>query len=127
MSDEKVLTKEIAEVCLSFALNLYEFTAIEDAAAESLSKHEGSLILFGLTELSDAAAESLSKHEGTLFLAGLTELSDAAAESLSKRKKLVFVNDMETPDILNFLEGLYLDRDNLPASAVQILRNAGHG
>ena len=38
-----------------------------------------------LTELSDAAAESLSKHNGEyLSLDGLTELSDAAAESLSK-------------------------------------------
>ncbi|MDA7647245.1 hypothetical protein N8661_00210 [Akkermansiaceae bacterium] len=43
-----------------------------------------SLNLDGLTELSDAAAESLSKHKGTLSLAGLTELSDAAAESLSR-------------------------------------------
>ena len=44
-----------------------------------------------MTSLSDAAAESLSKHEGDfrryeLWLLGLTSLSDAAAESLSKRK-----------------------------------------
>jgi len=92
MSDEKVLTKEIAEQFSADedSVDLNEFTAIEDAAAESLSKHEGEwtteawLLLDGLTELSDAAAESLSKHKGDgLRLNGLTELSDAAAEVLS--------------------------------------------
>jgi len=43
-----------------------KFTAVEDAAAESLSKHEGSLNLSRLTSLSDAAVESLSKHEGPI-------------------------------------------------------------
>ena len=48
-------------------------------AAESLSEHEGDLLLNGLTELSDAAAESLSKYEGAyLCLNGLTSLSDEA-------------------------------------------------
>ena len=39
------------------SVDLSEFTAIEDDAAESLSKHEGilSLYLNGLTSLSDAA------------------------------------------------------------------------
>ena len=71
MSDENVLTKEIAEQFLTDEDSVdldYEFTTIEDAAAESLSKHEGSLFLRGLTELSDAAAESLSKHEGNLYI-----------------------------------------------------------
>ncbi len=42
MSDEKVLTKEIAEQFLNDdeSVDLNEFTAIEDAAAESLSKHD---------------------------------------------------------------------------------------
>ena len=66
MSNEKVLTKEIAEQFRKKknSVDLSRFTAIEDAAAESLSKHEGWLNLSGLTSLSDAAAESLSKHEG---------------------------------------------------------------
>ncbi len=58
MSDEKVLTKEIAEQFLAdyYSVDLREFTAIEDAAAESLSTYWGWwLYLIGLTELSDAA------------------------------------------------------------------------
>ena len=39
MSEEKVLTKEIADQFLGGDLS--EFTEIDDAAAESLSKHEG--------------------------------------------------------------------------------------
>ena len=63
MSEEKVLTKEIAEQFLANngSVDLSEFTEIEDTAAESLSKRWEHLYLNGLTELSDAAAESLSK------------------------------------------------------------------
>ena len=62
MSEEKVLTKEIAEQFLADyrSVDLSEFTEIKDAAAESLSKYKGWLNLDGLTELSDFAAESLS-------------------------------------------------------------------
>ena len=86
MSEEKVLTKEIAEQFLANngSVDLSEFTEIKDAAAESLSNFRGYIYLNGLTELSDAAAESLSNFQGDLYLNGLTELSDAAAESLSK-------------------------------------------
>jgi hypothetical protein len=115
MSEDTVLTKEIAELFIADeeSVDLSEFTAIEDeaaevlskresghyvgigldglkslsdAAAESLSKHKGDLSLNGLTSLTDAAAEILSKHEGGLDLYGLTSLSDAAAESLSKKE-----------------------------------------
>ncbi len=80
-------------------------TRLEEAAAKSLSKHEGYLYLNGLTSLSDAAAKSLSKYEGDLDLNGLTSLSDAAAKSLSK------------------YEGdLSLDLDDIPESAAAILR-----
>jgi hypothetical protein len=50
MSDEKVLTKEIVEQFLSDedSVDLWEFTTIEDAAAESPSKFEGDLLLDGL-------------------------------------------------------------------------------
>ena len=108
MSNDKVLTKNIAKQFLEdedSAVDLDEFTAIEDAAAKSLSKYEGDLYLDGLTSLSDAAAKSLSKHEGDLNLDGLTSLSDAAAKSLSKH------------------EGdLSLDLDDIPESAASILR-----
>jgi hypothetical protein len=108
MRNEKVLTKEIAEQFLENvnSVELSEFTAIEDEAAESLSKCRGGwLSLDGLTSLSDAAAESLSKHEGDLDLRGLTSLSDAAAKSLSKHE-----GDLD------------LDLDDIPESAAAILR-----
>ncbi len=81
MSDENVLTKEIAEQFLTDedSVDLSEFTAIEDAAAESLSKHAGVLGLDGLTSLSDTAAESLGKHQGwILYLSGVIAVSKLA-------------------------------------------------
>ena len=64
----KTLTVEIAKEFPTDkdSHDLREFTRIDDAAAESLSKLEGRLNLDGLTELSDAAAESLSKHKGKI-------------------------------------------------------------
>ena len=66
MSEENVLTKEIAEQFIADdeAVDLSEFTAIDDEAARTWSQVEDNLLLSGLTSLSDAAAESLSKHEG---------------------------------------------------------------
>jgi hypothetical protein len=96
----KVLTKEIAEQFLADedSVDLSEFTAIEDDAAERLSELEVfRLHLDGLTSLSDAAAESLSKHKGDyLELNGLTSLSDAAAESLSEHKGTLELNGLTT-------------------------------
>ncbi len=91
----KVLTYEMAEKYweawadfddLDLGFILDSCTAIEDAAAESLSETDVSLELNGLRTLSDAAAESLSRHKGKLELSGLRYLSDAAAESLSRHK-----------------------------------------
>ena len=80
------------------SLSLSGLTTLSDAAAESLSKHEGgNLSLSRLRTLSDAAAESLSKHEGNLKLLGLTSLSDAAAESLANH-----VGNIEIPDLHKF-------------------------
>ena len=64
----KVLTKEIADEWIADedSHDLCEFEAIDDAAAESLSKHEGYLYLNSLKELSDAAVESLGKHKGEI-------------------------------------------------------------
>ena len=91
-----VLTKEIAEEWIADedSYDLAEFEAIDDAAAESLSKHKGELHLDGLTKLSGAAAESLSKYKGDLVLSGLTELSDAVAESLSKHNGWLELNGL---------------------------------
>ena len=83
MSNEKILTKEIAKQFLESVnlVALSEFTAIEDEAAESLSKHEGDLFLDGLTILSDAAAESLSKYKRDLSLS-LDNIPESAASIL---------------------------------------------
>ena len=77
MSEVKILTKEIIiQEIPKFddAVDLSQYTQIDDDAAESLSKCKhltaerlggfcgADLCLDGLTQLSDAAAESLSKH-----------------------------------------------------------------
>tara|TARA_Y100000994_G_C15514431_1_gene368934 strand:- start:43 stop:705 length:663 start_codon:yes stop_codon:yes gene_type:complete len=69
------------------------------------------IVLPKLNKLSDEAVEALSNFQGArLELPRVRELSDAAAESLNKYK--------------GFLK---LNLDNLPESAAQILRDAGHG
>jgi len=86
MSDEKVLTKEIAEQFSADEgdMELSEFTAIEDEAAECLvGMHCGALELDGLTSISDAAALSLSKHKGELDLTGVSALSLTVAQTLA--------------------------------------------
>jgi hypothetical protein len=86
--DRKVLTREIVEQFLADdSWNFAGFKAIEDEAAEELAKYDKGLYIYHLRELSDAAADSLSKHEGDfLWLDSLPSLSDAAAESFSKYK-----------------------------------------
>ena len=86
MSEEKVLTKEIATQFLvdEGSVELKEFTSLEDDdVATLLSKAEKDLFLNGLTELSGAVAESLSKCKGDLSLDDLTELSDADLQSVN--------------------------------------------
>jgi hypothetical protein len=86
---ERRLTKEIVEQFLADdeSVDLGDFTALDDDAAERLGTYEGALRLTGLTSLSDAAADRLSKHRGWfLDLSGLTSLSDAAAVSLSEHR-----------------------------------------
>ena len=79
-----MLTKEIADQFLAHeeSVDLSEFTAIEDAAAQSLSKRECDLSLNGLTSLSDAAAKSLSKHQHVRIR--LTKLPASAAKILKQ-------------------------------------------
>ena len=62
----KILTNKIAEQFLKDPeeVELDEFTAIEDSAAEVLYKSDEYLDLSGLTKLSDAAAESFSTYKG---------------------------------------------------------------
>jgi|GEM_PF-2987702 len=84
MSDEKVLTKEIAEQFLAEedSVDLSEFTTIEDGAAESLSKSGSSLWLNGLTTLSECAATSLSGTGRPVRLQGLKHLTPETAKTL---------------------------------------------
>ena len=84
MSDEKVLTKEMACVYLfDHSVHLYKFNYIDDDAAEVLRQDDGrGLDLDGLISLSEAAAESLAQHRGYLDLGGLETLSDTAAAKL---------------------------------------------
>ena len=82
MSEEKVLTKEIAEQYLADnkeeiknEIYLPDYTSIDEAAADFLANIQtsGELNLDGLSEISDATAESLSNFQGTtLYLNGLT-------------------------------------------------------
>ena len=123
------------EVLACGHLNLSGLIELSDAAAKSLSKLKGtglSLVLCGLTELSDAAAESLSKLKGDLNLDGLTELSDAAAKHLGKHEGLLALDGLKSlsdvaAESLAKHPNLSINLDNLPASAAQILRDAGHG
>ena len=100
MSDENVLTKEIAEQFLAdeYTHCLSVFTTIDDAAAENLSKHKGDFSLGGLTSLSDAAAESLSKRKGGGL--NLSGLSGSAADILiaagMRMKKTTMTSRMRT-------------------------------
>jgi hypothetical protein len=108
MSEEKVLTKEIAEqlyknfspgseyfeqskftdiFSASFSLRneLIKFTEIEDQAAEVLSKYSGGLHLDGLLQLSETSSKHLSRHgTRTLSLNGICELSESVSINLSK-------------------------------------------
>ena len=67
MSDENVLTKEIAEQFLADedSVDLSEFTAIEDDAAEVLATAKSDrLILSRIRELSENATIALSQFQG---------------------------------------------------------------
>ena len=102
MSEEKVLTKEIANQFLAdpVSVDLTEFTSIEDRAAEQLATHDGSLDLKSLTTLSDTAAESLAKHEGMLHLIHLNTASNLAAEKLIKHRGPLTIS----PTLLHVLQ-----------------------
>jgi hypothetical protein len=85
MSEDKVLTKEIVEQRIGDEeITLYEFTAIEDEAAQALIDNEFDAIWIGdFTNLSDTAANTLSQHKGHLNLT-IKNMSDGAAEALSR-------------------------------------------
>ena len=91
-------------------LFISQFTEINDEAATILSRcDKPKLIMNSITSLTDQSAQALSEYEGDLRLLSVKELSDTAAGHLAKHPNLT------------------INLDNLPASAAQILRDAGHG
>lgn len=91
MTDEHVLTKEVAEqfVADSDAVDLNTFTAIADNAAALLANHKfevfgAYLSLDGLKSLSASSAAALASHDGDLSLCGLETLSPEIAAALAK-------------------------------------------
>ena len=74
MSDEKVLTKEIAEQFLADedSVDLSEFTAIEDEAAEVLVKSNSTLWLTGITHVNRFQALKLGEHKRPVQLRDIT-------------------------------------------------------
>lgn len=79
-----VAKRRIAKFHNGYDLDLFEFTAITEDAAELLAALENSVDLRNLQEISDAVAEIFSRHKGALDLGGLKYLSIEAATSLSK-------------------------------------------
>ena len=73
------------------SLNLHGLTSLGDspghlALAARFGQCRGHLDLSCLKRLGDAAAQSLSKHEGDLYLTGLESLSDEVAAALVRHK-----------------------------------------
>ena len=85
-------------------------TDLTDEVAREFRQHDCPLAFPGLTALSDEVAEILGQYTSGLSLQNLAELSDNAADGLSRR----------------YAEGLKLNLDNLPDTAVQILRDNGY-
>ena len=78
MSDEKVLTKDVAEQFLADedSVDLNGFASIDDAAAEILNGYSGDLMLESMANLSVTAATFLAGHKnGDLWMDGITNLS----------------------------------------------------
>ena len=108
MSEEKVLTKEIAEQYVADnkeeiknEIYLPDYTSIDEAAADFLANIQtsGELNLDGLSEISDATAESLSNFQGTtLYLNGLTQLSFSSKMSFSKYRGYLYVKGLGEKD-----------------------------
>jgi hypothetical protein len=96
MSDENVLTKEIAEQFLADedqVMNLSDFTAIDDDAAETLiACEDGCLNLDGIRSLSPSTAAILGKFQDELTLDGLTDLCVDTAHGLASHGQESFAN-----------------------------------
>lgn len=97
MSEEKVLTKEIAEQFLNEedSVDLSVYSEFEDSAIEALSSYDGQLSLDAFVkevkkweylEKGEALACLLSKHKGDLEFDMLLELSEEEAKALANHR-----------------------------------------
>ena len=99
MTDQKILTKEIAEQYIADQLSVdtSEFTAIDDDAAAVLGEGCcGTLDLGEIHSISDAAAHAVLRVEGKVVL-GIRELTDSIAQSIAEHKgavELVGIEDI---------------------------------
>lgn len=77
MADGQLLTKEIAENFLNDpeSVDLSDFTALEDSAADVLAKSTKCLTLSSLEMLSDAAAKALATHDPKDERSGLSTVT----------------------------------------------------
>ena len=107
-------------------------TTLTGAAANSLSQSTGRwLYLSFLKDLPDDAAKALSQYQGSLMLPSLTRISDEAAVAFSGQPGHLFLSDVTTLSdrgaaALRDHNDLYISLQDLPASAAEILRQAGH-
>ncbi len=130
MSDKKVLTKEIAEQFLEDedSVDLSEFTAIEDDAAEVLAGCKSDLDLPSLAALTDTSARSLGDHKGYLNLGGIPCLSNTAISHLVKHNGDVSLEQLQELDvegaklISTALSQFVLDEEQF-SDEVQVLLN----
>ena len=129
MSDEEVLTKEIAEQFLADedSVDLSEFTAIEDDAAEVLGAYKGDLYLNSLVALTDKSARSLGSHKGRLDLGGIASLNTNAIEHLVQHKGSINLESLQELDMVaakaisTALSGWVLDNDQFSDEVRAIL------
>ena len=96
MSDENLLTKEIAEQFLADAgsVDLDDFTAVTEEAARILVGYEGlRLCLENVQSISDQALKALTHFEGSIFL-GLRVLTDSVAHSIANCQGYIFPGEV---------------------------------
>lgn len=94
----KVINRMVARKVLTdyMAVDLDSYTAIDDDAADLLSKCIFGLELRGLSELSDEAAKGLGwRKGGDLDLSGLKSLSVVAAKALAGTEGILMLRGLK--------------------------------
>lgn len=94
----KVINRQVARKVMTdyMAVDLDSYTAIDDDAADLLSKCIFGLELRGLTEMSDEAAKALGQRKGgDLDLSGLKSLSVVAAKALAGTEGILLLGGLK--------------------------------